>query len=191
VQQGLLDDAEDIFYLEFGHVRGLVTNGGDRKSIQEKIAIHKSEMERVRNLNIPTVIYGEQAPQVEAAYQQKLYGTATSSGYCTARVKVVNGLADFVKIEDGAILVIPYSDVSWTPLFARAGGIIAEAGGMLSHSAIVAREFGIPAVVSVAGAMQICDGVLVSMNGFTGEISIHTNGLGETNETVMENEKEK
>ena len=191
VKQGLLDHPEDIFYLEFADIRQIVIEGKDSKAVQEKIVMHKVEMERVRNINIPTIIYGDQAPPVYEAYQQKLYGTATSSGYSTAKAKVVNGLADFTKIEDGDILVIPYSDVSWTPLFARAGGIIAEAGGMLSHSSIVAREYGIPAVVSVAGAMQICDGTLVSIDGFTGEISIHSDGPGVINETMMGNEKEK
>jgi phosphoenolpyruvate synthase/pyruvate phosphate dikinase len=85
-------------------------------------------------------------------------------------VKVVNGLQDFHKVQPGDILVIPYSDVGWTPLFAQAAGVIAESGGMLSHSSIIAREYGIPAIVSVPGAMLLEDNTLVSMDGFKGEI---------------------
>jgi pyruvate,water dikinase len=63
--------------------------------------------------------------------------------------------------------------VSWTPLFARAGAVVAESGGMLSHSSIVAREYQIPAVVSVEGAVNLPDGVLVSVDGFSGEVIVH------------------
>jgi len=73
----------------------------------------------------------------------------------------------------GDVLVIPYSDVSWTPLFTKAGAVIAESGGILSHSSIIAREYGIPAVVSVPGACQIADGTLVTVDGYRGEILVH------------------
>jgi len=64
--------------------------------------------------------------------------------------------------------VIPYSDVGWTPLFARAGAVIAESGGILSHSSIIAREYNIPAVVSVKAAMNLPDGALVEVDGYKG-----------------------
>jgi pyruvate,water dikinase len=190
-QQGLLDQPEDIFYLEYADIRQMVASGGDARAICEKIATHKQEMERARDISVPLIIYGDQAPPIDATYQQKLHGTPTAPGYHTARVKVLHGLTDFSKIEPGDILVIPYSDVSWTPLFARAGGIIAESGGMLSHSSIVAREYGIPAVVSVRGAMQLCDGEWVSLDGFRGEICVHAHEPGETAQPVMDFEKEK
>jgi pyruvate,water dikinase len=75
-------------------------------------------------------------------------------------------------VKEGCVLVIPYSDVGLTPLFAKAGAIVSEAGGILSHSSIVAREFGIPAVVSVAGACDLKDGLIVVVNGYTGELHI-------------------
>ncbi len=64
--------------------------------------------------------------------------------------------------------MIPYSDVGWTPLFARAGAVIAESGGILSHSSIIAREYNIPAVVSVKHAMNLRDGELVEVDGYKG-----------------------
>ena len=72
------------------------------------------------------------------------------------------------------MLVIPYSDVGWAPLFASAGAVIAESGGVLSHSSIIAREYGIPAVVSVPNACAMLDGVVVSVDGYRGEVHIHT-----------------
>ena len=69
--------------------------------------------------------------------------------------------------------MIPYADVGWTPLFARAGAVIAESGGMLSHSSIVAREYQIPAVVSVPHACHLADGTTVSVDGYRGTITVH------------------
>ncbi len=86
---------------------------------------------------------------------------------------MVRGIRDFNKVKQGDVLVIPYSEVGWTPLFARASAVIAESGGMLSHSSIIAREYNIPAVVSVAGATRLPDETLVMVNGHTGEVIIH------------------
>ena len=68
--------------------------------------------------------------------------------------------------------MIPFSDVGLTPLFARAGAVVAESGGILSHSSIIAREYGIPAVVSLPGACRIADGTIVGVDGYTGYVEI-------------------
>jgi pyruvate,water dikinase len=86
---------------------------------------------------------------------------------------VIQGIQEFGKLKQGDVLVIPYSDVGWAPLFTKAGAVIAESGGMLSHSSIVAREYDIPAVVSVAGACHLRDNTLVSVDGYKGEIIVH------------------
>jgi pyruvate,water dikinase len=104
----------------------------------------------------------------------KLRGTPTSRGHYTGRVRVVQGIRDFDKLNDGDVLVIPYSDVGWTPLFTKAGAVVAESGGILSHSSIVAREYNIPAVVSVFGACQIADNTVVTVDGYRGEVIIHS-----------------
>jgi phosphohistidine swiveling domain-containing protein len=74
------------------------------------------------------------------------------------------------------VLVVPYSDVSWTPLLARAGAVVAASGGMLSHSSIVAREYGLPAVVSAPGVLALREGALVTVDGYTGEIVLLDQG---------------
>jgi pyruvate,water dikinase len=130
-------------------------------------------MDEAQNITMPPIIYGDQPPPVETSNVRKLSGTPTSSGYCTGRLKIVKGLQDFGKVCSGDVLVIPFSDVGWTPLFTRSVGVIAESGGILSHSSIIAREFGIPAVVSVLGSMQLQDGTLVTIDGFKGEVIIH------------------
>ncbi len=171
-QQGVLEAPEDVFYVEYPELRRLSAGDGNAGDVRERIAAHKAEIERTRHLPLPAVIYGTQPPVVEAGNRRALSGTSTSRGYCTAPVKVVTGIQDFPKVKSGDILVIPYSDVGWTPLFARAAGVIAESGGMLSHSSIVAREYGIPAIVSVLGATGLADGTLVSMDAYKGVVYI-------------------
>jgi pyruvate,water dikinase len=77
------------------------------------------------------------------------------------------------RVQEGDVLVIPYSDVGWTPLFTKAGAVVAESGGILSHSSIIAREYGIPAVVSVPGACQLADDTPVTVDGHNGKITVH------------------
>ena len=87
-------------------------------------------------------------------------------------MKVVRSTEDFNAVQPGDVIAIPYSDVAWTPLFARAGAVVAEAGGMLSHSSIVAREYGIPCVVSVNGACSPPEKSIVYVDGYQGEVTI-------------------
>jgi pyruvate,water dikinase len=129
-------------------------------------------MNHSRDATLPEVIYGDQIPPVYPQVSHKLSGVPTSGGYYSGPVKVIRGLSDFPKLQPGDVLVIPFSDVGWTPLFTRAGAVIAESGGILSHSSIVAREFGIPAVVSVSGAMDLQDGTWVELDGYQGEIYV-------------------
>ena len=133
----------------------------------------KDELSSCENISPPEIIFGDEPLPVETEVGETLKGTPTSKGYYQGPVKVVRGLQDFGKLEKGDVLVIPYSDVSWTPLFVHAGAVIAESGGLLSHSSIVAREYGIPAVVSVPRVCEIADYTLVSVDGFRGQVSIH------------------
>jgi pyruvate,water dikinase len=168
----VLREPTDIFYLGWAEVREIVS-GGLEKDYQALAEDRKVEMGRCQEVVLPVLIYGDVAPVVEVGAVEKLTGVATSRGYYSGPVKVVQGLEDFNKVQPGDVLVIPYSDVGWTPLFARVGAVVAESGGMLSHSSIVAREYQIPAVVSVAGAMRLHDGTLVSVDGFRGEVILH------------------
>ena len=76
-------------------------------------------------------------------------------------------------MQPGDVLVVPFADVAWTPLFGRAAAVVAEAGGILSHAAVVAREYGIPCVVSVHEATTaIPDGATVLVDGMTGQVRV-------------------
>ena len=101
-----------------------------------------------------------------------LVGLAVSPGVTEGRARVVLDPTDVTLIE-GEILVTPVTDVAWTPLFLRAGGLVVDVGGPLSHGSIVAREYGIPAVTAVTGATgQIRSGDLVRVDGDRGVVSI-------------------
>jgi pyruvate,water dikinase len=181
VKDGLLETVEDVFYLSRDEIRemGLLLGHDaqaqpqNRQDYQKQVLERKAEMVRYRDIVLPVLIYGDAAPVLETGIGDKLSGVPTSRGYYQGRARVVRGLEDFSKVMAGDVVVIPYSDVSWTPLFARAGAVVAESGGMLSHSSIVAREYQIPAVVSVEGAVNLPDGVLVSVDGFRGEVIVH------------------
>jgi pyruvate,water dikinase len=173
VRRGLLDDSQDVFFLHDSEIRDLATNENTKIDARTIVSKHKQDIKRFEQVALPSVIYGDEPPPVEDPSQDKLVGVPTSIGHYTGRVVVVRGLKDFNKVEQGDVLVIPYSDVGWTPLFARAGAVVAESGGLLSHSSIVAREYNIPAIVSVAGATQLKDQTLVTVNGHNGEVLIH------------------
>jgi pyruvate,water dikinase len=171
-QQSLLDAGEDIFYLHFDEIKETVRQEF-AEDLRDLIAQRKREMEACRNITPPDIIYGDGPVSLESEEVTKLQGTPTSRGRYTGPARVVQGIQDFEKVQAGDVLVIPYSDVGWTPLFSRAGAVVAEAGGILSHSSVIAREYGIPAVVSVSGACGLADNSTVSVDGYRGEIIVH------------------
>jgi pyruvate,water dikinase len=101
-----------------------------------------------------------------------LIGSPVSVGIVEGRARIVTNLSE-AKLAKGDILVAPFTDPGWTPLFSLAAGLVTEAGGLMTHGAVVAREYGIPAVVGVDGATQkIKDGQFIRIDGRTGSISL-------------------
>ena len=172
-QRGWIAQAEDVFDLYRDEVRAVAAQGQLNGDLAATIAARQREMRAYEGVALPTVIYGDRAIPLEDELADVLEGVATSQGYYCGPVCVVRGVEDFDKLRDGDVLVAPFSDVGWTPLFARAGAVVAESGGMLSHCSIVAREYGIPAVVSVAGACRLVDGELVTVDAYKGRVILH------------------
>lgn len=175
VDNGILKDREDIFMLYLDEVRAIV-DGTNARDIPTVVARRRHEIGTVQDVVLPEIIYGDKPPPVEIydASRRHLEGIPTSGGYFQGPVCVVGSLTDFAKMRPGAVLVIPYSDVGWVPLFAQAGAIVAESGGILSHSSIVAREYRIPAVVSIANACHLLrDDMMVTVDGFKGRVIVH------------------
>ena len=125
---------------------------------------------------MPELILGSEQPPVMKTVQYALKGIPTSLGTYSGPARIINGIDDFEKMQDGDVMIIPFSDVGWIPLFAKAGAVVSESGGILSHSSIVAREYGIPAVVSVLGICHLADGTMITVNGYTGDIVLCPEG---------------
>lgn len=171
-ERGILGEADDVMYLTIDELSAVLA--GSPLDASDLVEARKAEIAAVADVELPDIIYGEDfvvEPSADAA-RSSWHGTPTARGHHRGRVRVVRGIADFGRVEDGDVLAIPFSDAGWTPLFAKAGAVVAESGGMLSHSSIVAREYGIPCVVSVSGAMQIPDGAVVAVDGYQGMVTL-------------------
>ena len=106
--------------------------------------------------------------------RETFVGSPASHGVVTAHARIVSGPSAFSDVEPGELLICSYTDPAWTPLFSIVSGVVTEVGGTLSHAAIVAREYGIPAVLGVAHAMAcIADGDLVTIDGSAGTLTLH------------------
>jgi pyruvate,water dikinase len=172
--RGLLPEPEDIFYLYLDEIRNFVASGESAEPKNHFIQHRKEEMQACEGVTLPEVIYGDEAPPLEISEGngKTLSGIPSARGYYQGAANVILKVNAFNKMRQGDVLVIPYSDVAWTPLFAKAGAVIAESGGILSHSSIVAREYGIPCVVSVPSACKLRDGALIKVDGYRGEITL-------------------
>src|SRR5262249_14384121 len=136
----------------------------------------RARFERDAKLRPPRMITSEgeilTAPAGADVPTGALAGTAASAGTVEGRARVVLKL-EASTLEKGEILVTPYTDPAWTPLFPLASGLVTEVGGLMTHGAVVAREYGIPAVVGVDRATEaIPDGALIRVNGSEGYVEI-------------------
>lgn len=107
------------------------------------------------------------------ASDSRITGVGASTGRVIGTARIITGMADFQRLQPGDILVCPYTDPTWTPLFSVAAGVVADTGGLLSHAAIVAREYRIPAVLGTGrGTRLIRDGAKITIDGKHGWVEI-------------------
>lgn len=180
LEAGLLQASGDIFYLTFDEIRAVVKRGAEslESSIADLIEQRKQQLDRHRQLEaVPFLVYGNNPPTPvlpkRGEATQQLQGIGASAGQVEGRVKIILSLNNLPDIEKDTILVVPYTDSGWAPLLARAGGLIAETGGRLSHGAIVAREYRIPAVMDVHHATQLLqEGQWVRIDGQQGTVEL-------------------
>jgi len=175
--RGIIDSENDIFYLTKDEIDAIQVNPDSSHMDQCRTLIQKrkDEMEEMKNIVLPQVIYGDKAPILERSNVKNRFGIGTSSGSYSGKTRVITRKDDFDEVQKGDVLVIPFSDVSWTIILIKAGAIVSESGGMLSHSSIIAREMGIPAIVSVENACTVGNGFYVTVDGSNGILTIHDN----------------
>ena len=171
-ERGRLSDAGDIFFLTLEEAHRAVAGEDLRALVDTRRTTF--ERERARR-HLPRVLLSD-GTDAEVALipppTDGLRGSPASPGTVTGRARVIHS-PQGAHLEPGEILVAPSTDPGWTPLFLTAGGLVMEMGGMMSHGAVVAREYGIPAVVGVAGATeQIESGEQVSVDGSAGTVTI-------------------
>jgi phosphohistidine swiveling domain-containing protein len=177
--QGLLDEVSDIFFLTWAEIgilaQGKITAADRRAWVSER----RRTQERHQRLEPPAAI--ERLP--DGQYRTTLVtpppsaatlsGLGASAGRAMGRARVVLDPACSARLEPGEILIAPTTNPAWAPLFLAAGALVTEVGGLLSHAAIVAREYGLPAVLNVPGATtRIHDGQLVMVDGETGVVQV-------------------
>ena len=174
VQDGIIHQTEDIYYLTFEELHELVrTNIAD----YETISRHKEEFEQFEKLTPPRVITSD-GEIIAGKYNRdklpdgSLAGLAVSSGLVEGRARVIRTMED-ADLEAGDILITSFTDPSWTPLFVSIKGLVTEVGGLMTHGAVIAREYGLPAVVGIENATKLIkDGQRIRLNGTDGYIEL-------------------
>lgn len=185
---GVLAARDDVFFMTLGEVLHADDLLADGRSIEGRIAERKVELERLGRINAPPVLgtdYGPPPDNMITRFLMKFFGGpppasdtpgvvrghAGSPGKARGVARVIRSLEDAGRLREGEILVTPTTAPPWTPLFATAGGIVTDAGGVLSHCAVVAREYRIPAVVGTGMATAVIpDGQLIEVDGDAGTI---------------------
>ncbi|WGU96055.1 phosphoenolpyruvate synthase [Paenibacillus dendritiformis] len=174
VQAGIIHEKEDIFYLALEELHEVVrTNKLDYQIINKR----KDEYNYYEKLTPPRVITSD-GEIISGEYKRKnlpdeaIIGLPVSSGVIEGRARVILNMED-ADLEDGDILVTAFTDPSWTPLFVSIKGLVTEVGGLMTHGAVIAREYGLPAVVGVESATnRIKDGQRIRVHGTEGYIEI-------------------
>ncbi len=174
VQAGVLREQEDIFFLTFDELREVVRT---QTLDQHIISTRKDEFKFYEKLTPPRVITSD-GEIIAGAYHRDdlpagaLAGLAVSSGLIEGRACVILNMED-ADLEEGDILVTAFTDPSWTPLFVSVKGLVTEVGGLMTHGAVIAREYGLPAVVGVENATKLIkDGQRIRVHGTEGYVEL-------------------
>jgi pyruvate,water dikinase len=170
----VLREQEDIFYLTFEELRDVVRT---HRVDDDLIARRKDAFSSYQALTPPRVLTSD-GEGISGGYRRDdvpagaLPGLAVSAGTVEGRARVILDLAE-AELQPGDILVTAYTDPSWTPLFVAVAGLVTEVGGLMTHGAVIAREYGLPAVVGVEHATRLIeDGQRIRVHGTEGYVEI-------------------
>jgi phosphohistidine swiveling domain-containing protein len=185
VATDLLDNADDVFHLTWMDVaayllgywdgdgaRALVTHRVDQRVVWElanppdTLVLDEDDSPTVLPDTLPT-------PADAGSHGPDLAGVPASAGRASGPARVIHHPDEGYRLQPGDVLVAPSTDPGWTPLFLRASAIVMEVGGYVSHGAIVAREYGIPAVVNIPGVLtRVRDGQVLQVDGDVGRVTL-------------------
>ena len=186
---GLLDDPEDVVLLHYNELRTLVANP-DAVDAKPLVSARRDDRERQALVRPPEWLgtateealafpylslwgFPEKFHREPPATVDEVVGLAASPGVVEGTARIVSSVDDFDQVQQGEILVCQMTNPAWVVLFTKIGGLVTDAGGVASHPAVVAREFGIPAVVGTSIAThRIATGDRVRVNGSSGQVEV-------------------
>ena len=174
-QKGAIDAENDVFFLSKEEVFGLM---GEKSYQMEKEVVEKRKSEFFHYMKIlpPKFLRGTVEFDDTLTLEEdvtRITGTSASPGIFTGRIRVITTIDELGGAKENEILVTSNTDPGWTPVFAKLGGLITETGGILSHGAVVSREYGIPAVTAVKNATQLLTtGQMVKIDGNEGTLYV-------------------
>ncbi len=181
LENQVLEKKGDIFYLEYKEIQEWVSFGANY-TLKDKIRARRIKLEEERDRPVPNVVYGnliptgDRAPSFLSPVTSEtgiLQGIPASIGCVEGYIKICRNVTDNLSTDEKFIMVVPYTDAGWAPLLLNAKAIIAEVGGQLSHGAIIAREYGIPAVMNIPEATtRLQNGQKVRVDGLKGTVEI-------------------
>ena len=180
VRDKVIEAPDDVFYLRRTEVADLLRRPrdvGDLVTDRRQLHARQRQITPAPTVGTPlddaAAREQQEASDLESGEIESLRGTGASPGVVRGTARLVHGADEFGRIMHGDIIICPASNPSWVPVFAIAGGLVTDRGGVLSHAAVVAREFGLPGVVGVRGVMQtIVDGQQVEIDGTSGVVRL-------------------
>ena len=185
VERDILEAPQDAFFLQ--HEELLEALGaGQARDMRPIVADRRRQWERQRRLTPPLII-GEttmlvrKMAEMERAFRPEAaiarggsHGLPASAGRATGPVRVIRSPEEFDRLRPGDVLVAPVTTPAWTPLFTRAAAVVTDTGSLAAHASLVAREYGLPAVVGTGDATsRLADGTMVTVDGNTGVVEVH------------------
>lgn len=174
VQAGVLRTRDDVFFLTFEELQEVVRTG----QVDDALIDERKESFRSYQSLVPPRVLTSEGDAVAGTYRRDdvpagaLVGLAVSAGTVEGRARVIHDIAD-ADLDEGDILVTAFTDPSWTPVFVAIAGLVTEVGGLMTHGAVIAREYGLPAVVGVERATRLIeDGQRIRVHGTEGYVEI-------------------
>jgi len=172
---GFLEEEDDVFFLTLQDMFSVIGGTAATEAVKDLIRRRRLYYASFRHFRNPNELgrRTRQRPNTAGKGERVLKGIASSPGEVTGRVRVIRDIFDADRLRQGDILVTAFTDPGWTPKFGLIAGVATETGGLLSHAAVISREYGIPAVLAVPGlTARLKDGQVVTLNGTEGEIIV-------------------
>lgn len=173
-ERTIIKEQTDIYFCTWPELIAVLTGAWDGAGLQTLIAERKVARKEMESITPPDVILGETPKFSEPVTRTSgncLAGVPVATGKASGMARLINHPGEGSRLQPGDVMVAPSTDPGWTPLFLKAGALVMETGGFLSHGAIVAREYGIPAVVNIPGVMRaIKEGGKVVVDGDEGKV---------------------